>query len=427
MESYEPYISLGVALGVGLLVGLEREQSRPAPEEHRGFAGGIRTYPLIALSGALGALLARAHGPWPLVALTLALGSLLAVGYARDAAQGHAGLTTEVSALITFALGALALSPAAIDPLPRRIFVVGALAVATTLLLAQKTELRAFSAKVSKDDVFATLKFLVVAVVMLPLLPDEAVGPWGALNPFHVGVVVVSIAGVDFVGYAATRLLGGRGLVLSGAIGGLVSSTAVTLASAGRAKREPQLGPLAALAVIVACNIMVLRVLGFTAVASAPVAQAVAAPLAVMALVGFLSALLLWLKEAKNGAQAAELTLKNPFELSSAVKFAAFFVVISLVARWASARFGASGLYAASALAGLTDVDAITLSMSNLVSKGELDPAVAARAVVVAVVSNSLVKAGMAVALGGGVFARRVALVLGVAVALGLLVAFALG
>lgn len=427
MESYEPYISLGVALGVGLLVGLEREQSRPGPEERRGFTGGIRTYPLMALGGALGALLARVHGPWVLVALALGLGALLAVGYARDVAQGHSGLTTEASALVTFALGALALSPAAIDSLPRRSFVVGALAVVTTLLLSQKTELRAFSEKVSKDDVFATLKFLVVAVVMLPLLPDEAVGPWGALNPFHVGVVVASIAGVDFVGYAATRLLGGRGLVLTGAIGGLVSSTAVTLASAGRAKREPQLGSLAALAVVVACSVMVVRVLAFTVVASGAVAQRLALPLSAMALVGAGAVLLLWLRERRAPSQAQQLTLKNPFELSSAAKFAAFFVVISLVSRWASDRFGASGLYVASALAGLTDVDAITLSMSSLVSKGQLEAAVAAQAVVIAIVSNTLVKLGLAVALGGGVFARRVAAVLGLVAVVGLVVAFLVG
>ena len=156
--------------------------------------------------------------------------ALIGLSYWRSAGKGSTGITSEVSALLTFFLGVLATANGVIASFATRTFVVAAVAVASTLLLSARTELRAFTSKVSREDVLATLKFMVVAVVVLPLLPDEALGPYGALNPFNVGVMVTLIAGVNFAGYAAMRLLGpNRGMLLTGALGGLASSTAVTI------------------------------------------------------------------------------------------------------------------------------------------------------------------------------------------------------
>lgn len=421
MQQYEPYVSLALALAAGLLIGLEREQSRPAPELCRGFLGGIRTYPLIALVGGVGVMLSKQLGAWPLAVAGLGIAALLVLTNWQDAKAGHPGLTSETSALLTFLLGALALADGVIADVQRRIFVVGSLAVATTMLLSTKASLREFSARVSKDDVLATLKFLLVAVVLLPILPNEEHGPYGVLNPYRIGFMVLLIAGIGFVGYVAMRLWGhGRGLLVTGAVGGLVSSTAVTLAASARAKQTPDLAGLAALAVIVASTIMFVRILVTVFIVERALFTPLLPPLAAMAVVGLAICAFFYVRQQKDTSTGTTVELTNPFELSSAVKFAVFFVVILVVSRWATETFGESGTYVTGALAGLTDVDAITLSMANLVKSGTLDVKVAERTIVLAACSNTLVKGGMSMVLAGGAFGRRVLAAFGLVLATGL-------
>lgn len=423
MQQYEPYVSLALALAAGLLVGLEREQSRPPGEGRRGFLGGIRTYPLMALLGAVGVMLTKAVGPWALVVAGLGLSVMLAINHWRDAETGHPGLTSEASALLTFLFGGLALADTVIPQVERRIFVVASLAVATTVLLSTKAQLREFSTRVSKDDVIATLKFLLVSVVVLPILPNEPHGPYGVLNPYHIGFMVLLIAGIGFVGYVAMRLWGhGRGLLVTGAVGGLVSSTAVTLAASARAKATPALAGLASLAVIVASTIMFARILVAAFVVERSLFTPLVPPLAAMGVTGLVLCAVMYFRQARAPSEGTTVALTNPFELSSAVKFAAFFIVILLVSRWASESFGEGGTYVTGALAGLTDVDAITLSMANLVKSGAIDVKVASRTVVIAACTNTLVKGGMAMVLGGAVFGRRVLLAFAVVLAVGLVV-----
>ncbi len=424
VERYEPYPSLALAVMAGMLIGLEREQSRaPGTDAGRTFVGGIRTYPLLALIGGVATLLSRELGPWPLVIAGLGVTALISLTWFKDAEHGHVGLTTEASALLTFLLGALSLSTGVIEPLTRRVFIVSALSVTTTVLLSSKAQLRQFSTRLSRDDVIATLKFLIVAVVVLPVLPDEDFGPWGVLNPFRIGVMVALIAGIGFVGYIAMRLWGeGRGLLLTAAIGGLVSSTAVTLASAARAKQTQALAPLAALAVLVASTIMFARVLVAVFVIERRLFSALVWPLGAMAVLSLaISAVFAW-RERRQAHGETKVELANPFELSSAVKFAALIVGIMLISRWAGETFGASGTYVAGALAGLADVDAITLSMANLVKKDELTVAVASRTIVLAVASNTVVKGVLSIALGGRAMGGRVLLAFGLVLALGLTV-----
>jgi len=423
VEAYEPYPSLALALLVGLLIGLEREQSRPAPYTGRGFPGGIRTYPLFALLGAVGMLLLPAVGPWVVVASLLLLGGLLGLSYWRDTSTGHTGLTSEASALITFVLGALAASHDVIEPLTRRIWIVSSIAVAVTMLLSRKVELRELSTRVSRDDVVATLKFLLVAVVVFPVLPNEAHGPYGALNPFRIGLMVLLIASISFVGYVAMRLLGhGRGMLVTGAVGGLVSSTAVTLASADRAKKTPAIAGVSALATVIASTIMFPRILAIVLVVEKSLLTRLAPAMATMLLVGLAWSAAVYLRERSSASHQGEVELSNPFELKSAVQFGAFFVLILIASRWASATFGSSGSYATGVLAGLTDVDAITLSMANMVKAGTIDATVASRTIVLAAVSNTLVKGGMALVLGGLTFGKKVLLPFAVMLAAGLLV-----
>jgi len=422
VESFEPYPSLALALLSGLLIGLEREHSKPGAEEKRGFTGGVRTYPIFAMLGATSGLM----GQLPLFAAALGLSLFLAVGYWRDVEQGHVGLTSEGSALLTFFLGALATAQV-IQPLRMRIFVVASIAVAITFLLSAKSELRQFSAKLSRDDVIATLKFLIIAVIVLPLLPNEPLGPYGALNPYRIGFMVLLIAGIGFVGYVAMRLFGhGKGLLITGAIGGLVSSTAVTLASAARAKQTPALAKVSALAVVIASTIMFVRVLITVAAVELSLLPKLAIPLGVMAGVSLGAVGWMAFRDRAHRSETGDVKLSNPFELRKAFQFGAFFVFILVASRWATETFGNAGTYFAGLLAGLTDVDAITLTMANLVKSKSLEPEVATRTIVIAVASNTVVKAIMAVVLGGWPFASRIVAVSAIALVLGLGLAIAL-
>lgn len=408
MEQFEPYPSLALAVLSGLLIGLEREKTRPAPESGRGFIGGIRTYPLIALIGAAAMMMSKTLGPWPLVVSGIAVGGLLLLTYTKDSETGHLGITSEASAFLTFLLGALSLGDTLIEPLSRRIFIVASIAVVSTLLLSSKTQLREFSTRISRDDVIATLKFLIVSVVVLPVLPNQSYGPYGALNPFHIGTMVLLIAGMGFVGYVAMRLFGhGRGLLLTGAIGGLVSSTAVTLASAARARQTPELAGLSSLAVIIASTIMFARVLAIVFVAERSLFTPLLLPMAAMGVTGLVFCAVYYVRERVKLATPSDVKLDNPFELGAALKFGALFIVILVVSRWAAKTFGDRGTYVTGALAGLADVDPITLSISNMVKNGQVETAVGQRTIVLAACANTLVKGVMALVLGGKVLGLR--------------------
>jgi uncharacterized membrane protein (DUF4010 family) len=295
----------------------------------------------------------------------------------------------------------------------RRVIVVAALAVLVTFLLSVKPRMQAIVARVSKDDLYATLKFLIVVVLVLPLLPDTTMGPLDVINPFNVGLMVVLIAGISFAGYVSSRTLGaGRGLAVTALLGGLVSSTAVTLAFAGRARKEPALAPMAAVAVVLASTIMLARILVEVAVVYRPLLRPVALPIVAMALAGILAGVLLYRRANAPTEAQPGVALTNPFELSTAVRFGLLYAGVLLVSKAAQLYAGPAGMYAAAALAGTTDVDAITLSTASLAEDG-LDARVATTTILIGAVSNTIVKAVMAAALGGWALGRPVAIAYG--------------
>ena len=408
-------MSLAVALAAGALVGAEREQAK-GDAAQRDF-GGIRTFPLIALLGALGALLESVGSAWILVGFLFAFVALLFRSRTFGRRNGP-GITSEVAAIVTFALGAVAASPELMPNGPRWLLVIGAAAVTMTLL-AVKRPLHGFMADVSQEDVYATAKFVLLALVVLPLLPNRAYGPFDALNPFKIGVFILLVAGVSFAGYVAARLVGsGRGLLLVGLIGGIVSSTAVTLTLAGRAKSQSALTRSAALAIVAACSTMFARVLVVIGIVRFPLLARLALPLAVMAATGFGLALIVALRNSEKAESAESVPLRNPFELRSALKFGLYYAVIAFVAKAAEHYAGSSGLYASAVLAGLADVDAITLSFVELHRSG-LDAAVATTGIVLAVITNTVVKAGISAVAGGKALGTQVALMLGAAIVAG--------
>ncbi|HET8723636.1 MAG TPA: MgtC/SapB family protein [Anaeromyxobacteraceae bacterium] len=408
MDPYEPLLSLGLAVVAGLLIGLEREQSGPSDKDPESFLGGARTYPLVALAGALSALLGRNLGALLVVAVLGALVVFLVVSYVDVVRRGSdRGITSEVALVVAFLLGAVAVSADLVPQGGRRVFTVLGTAVAVTALLSAKPVLQPLMRRVSREDVVSVLKFLIVAVLLVPWLPDRNFGPLGALNLRTIGWMMLLVAGVSFVGYAATRLLGPqRGLAVTGFVGGLVSSTAVTLAMSSRSKGNPAIERPAALAVVLASSLVFVRVLLVVAFVDMELAAALALPMMAMALAGLAACAVLYRRAAQaNGGEPIH--LKNPVSLSSAFEFALIFAAVMAGSKAASHYLGSAGVYAAALVAGTADMDAIALSMAELAGT-QVTVAVGATAVVLAGFTNTVVKGVMAVALGSWGYARTV-------------------
>jgi uncharacterized membrane protein (DUF4010 family) len=411
MEGQEPFLSLGLAIAAGLLIGLEREQSASSATAAESFLGGARTHPLVALVGGLAVLLSRQLGAGIAIAAFAALVVFLVVNYADDVRRGaDRGITSEAAFLVSFLLGALSLSEGVLAPPTRKIFAVAATAVVATLLLSSKPALHPIVRRASREDVTATLKFLIVAVVVLPLLPDRTLGPLDVLNPRQIGWMLALITGIGFLGYAAIRLLGPqRGLGLTGLVGGLVSSTAVTLSMSARAREEPRLVHELALAVVLASSIMFFRVAVVVGVVNPALLRTLAWPMGLMALAGLGASGVLYSRSQHEGGKAQPVAFKNPVELGAAIKFALLFAGVLLGSKAASTWLGVGGAYVAGLVAGTADMDAVALSMARLAQR-EIPAEVATTAIFLGAVSNTVVKAGLAAFLGGWGFGRRVAL-----------------
>jgi uncharacterized membrane protein (DUF4010 family) len=410
VDRNEPFVSLALAAVAGLLIGLERERSKPSDESRLGFLGGARTHPLLALVGGASMLVARETGVVAVVVPFGALVVLLALNYAGEVWRNvHRGITSEAAFLLSFLLGVLALTRDVLAP-TQKIFAVSSVAVVATFLLSAKPTLHPLVKRLSTEDVAGTLKFLIVAVVVLPLLPDRTYGPLQVLNPFQIGVLMVLISGLSFAGYAAIRLMGARrGLGLTGLLGGLVSSTAVTLSMARRARERPEIDDSAALAVMLASTVMFVRVYVIVAVVNPGLRGEVLYPMGFAATGGVAACLALWLRSGRAKPGAQEIAFSNPFDLTSALEFALLFAIILLFSKAATTYLGTAGTYGAGVVAGSTDVDAITLSMAKLaVDGGALSHRIAATTIFLGTASNTLVKGAMAWVAGGWGFGRRV-------------------
>jgi uncharacterized membrane protein (DUF4010 family) len=413
MERFEPFVSFAVALGAGLLIGLQREHS--AAQQGRpegGYSGGIRTYPIMSLAGALSAMLAERLSPWIFpVAFAVVMAPVILAYLFEVKSGGDRGVTSEIAFAVTFLLGGLALSTPVSLESSQRLLVVGALAVAVTSLLSLKAPLHQLASRVSREDLYSTLKFLVLAVIILPLLPNRELGPLQILNPFTVGLVIVLLAGVGFVAYVAIRLLGpGSGLGVTGLVGGMISSTAVTLTVSSRARKSPALALPGSLAVVLASTVMIVRIAILVAATNASLLARSALMLGSMTAAGALGSLLLYVRSRRASGEDAprgEVPFRNPFELSQAFKFGFLFVTVLVASKAATHYLGGAGAYLAAAVGGLADVDAVILSISRL-SGSAVSPETARWAILLGAGSNSLVKAILAMVLGGWSLGRWV-------------------
>lgn len=391
MELQELATRLGLALALGFVIGLERGwKERDEGEGQR--AAGIRTFSLVGLLGGLFAMLSLDGDRILLAAGFLATSAVMAAFIWREhAREGVYGATTMVAALVTFALGAAAV-------LGDMRIAAGA-GVVTVGLLAYKTTLHGFLARITAPELRSALLLAAMTFIALPLLPDRAIDPWGALNPHQLWLITILIAAVSFVGYVAVKLVGpSRGLVLAAALGGLVSSTVVTLTLARLARdNAARLGLLSG-SILMAGGVMMARVLVLAGVVNLSLGLALAVPLLAAALFQCLAAWLLIGREgAKDGEKAEGLVHKNPFLLSEVLKFGAILGVVMLAAGIAKSQFGNSGLMVVAGISGLADVDAITLSVANM--GGQAVAGVAA--ILLAIGVNSAAKAVYAGIAGG--------------------------
>lgn len=407
-----------LALLIGALIGVQREK-RKAEDGGRG-SHGLRTFVLVAQVGAIAGWLSRSVGsPWIVAAALLCVAAPLVAGYVLEAhADPRAlGQTTEMAVLVVFLLGALTTlgSPA----------LAVVLGIVTAATLAYKQPLHGLSDKLGWSDVFAGLRLLIATFIVLPFLPNRPVDPWGALNPYSLWRLVLLISSLSLLGYIATRWLGAdKGTALTGLTGGLASSTAVTLSFARRSREEGAAAPASALAsgILLAWGVMFVRVVVEVLVVNRDLVGAVLVPFSAMAVVTLLLAAYFYRRAATekggNAPGAPAVPLKNPFSLTSAAKFAAFFALVLLVVKIAEGRLPGGGVYAIAALAGLTDVDAITLSMAQYARTGS--PGVAVTAIVIAALTNTVTKGVMVATLGGAALRRPILLATGVLLVAGL-------
>jgi uncharacterized membrane protein (DUF4010 family) len=381
-----------VATFGGAVVGLERQWSGHASGPNARFAG-VRTFTLIGgLSGIAGWLCTSALMPVALVLLGGLMG-LIVAAYARASARDVDG-TTEMAAIVTSGAGVLA-------GLGHLALASGIVAL-TSLLLVEKPRLHAWVSRIDEPEMRAGVRFAVMAIVVLPLLPEGPFGPWGGVRPRALWALVLFFSGLSFVGYVARRMAGPRqGYAVAGLLGGLVSSTNVTITFA-RLSRDAR-APRAALAagVLAACALLFVRV----EITSAVVSQALSrrlipvfVPAFVIGVVGFVLGL-----RQREGEGADREGPGNPLEFRSAIQMTALFQAVLFLIHFVQSRFGASGVVVTGALVGLTDMDALTLSMSQQAAAGtELD--VAALALATGIVSNTIVKLLISVIVGRGLF-----------------------
>ncbi len=377
--------SFFIALALGALIGLEREYARFKRRGHD--YAGIRTFPLISLFGALSAFMGELISPWILIAGIILMGSLIVIAYFSVAGQTrvYIGATSEVAGFLAFFLGVLVYYG--------EISLAVILTVTITVILYARSLLHHFAKRIKKAEMADTLKFIVIAFVILPLLPNQSYGPLELFNPYIFWLMVVFISGIGFVGYVLMKWFGEKGIVLSGILGGLVSSTAVTLSFAERSKKQKNIYRALVLGVILANTIMFIRILIEVSVINPALLTKLILPLGILILICVIFSYFLWKRS--GSIKGGEMKLKSPFTLSPALKFGAIFAVSLALVKVADVYLASSGVYLVSFISGLADVDAITVSLSQL-TRTTLDLETAKNGIILAALTNVGVKGGIA-------------------------------
>jgi uncharacterized membrane protein (DUF4010 family) len=384
-----------IALGIGLLVGLQKERAASP-------LAGLKTFALVSVFGAVAALITATTGPWILVAGLLAITTMLVMGNVMSIKKGdiNPGQTTEVAVVLTYLIGALVVIG------PREAAIV--LGATLAMLLHLRQELKSWVARLTDRDVRAMMQFVVISLIILPVLPNRVYGPYDVLNPREIWWMVVLIVGLNLIGYGAFRLMGARaGTALAGILGGVVSSTATTMSYARLTRTDEGASPTAVVIVWIASGMVFIRVLVEIGAVAPTFLSAAAGPMGVMLVLFAIGAAVVWRSGTPPGA--SPLSPTNPSELKPAITFAVLYAAVLFAVSAARDLLGDAGLFAAAALSGLTDIDAITLSTAQLVSRRVVDPDTGWRLIMVATMSNIVFKFGLVASLGSRALAKPLA------------------
>jgi uncharacterized membrane protein (DUF4010 family) len=384
-------LGLGVAIGLGLLVGLQRE-----------FADkriGLRSFALISTIGGMSGILATHYGQW-LLAMGLLATSVGVYGHAYFLMRTSEakGMTTELAAIAMFLIGALATSGHLVVAV-----VIGGI---VTLLLHWKTPMHSWVARVGRVELGAIGRFVLITLVILPVLPNVTYGPYAVLNPRQIWLMVVLIVGINLAGYVSLKLTSGKGgALLSGVLGGLISSTATTASYATKSRGDASLGPMASVVILVASLLVYVRIILEIAVVAPGLVPDLVVPVAAFMAIfaAVVGGQLLRLPQ----TQAEHVDANNPAELKGALGFTVIYGLVLFASAAVNEHFGEAMLYPVAVASGLTDVDAITLSVGRLFSESRIDADTAWRVIFVASLSNLAFKAGIVATLGGPQLRRR--------------------
>ncbi len=399
--------TLGISLGLGLLVGLQREWSKAE-------GAGIRTYPMITVLGTVCAFLAERYGAGILLGGILTVGALMVMMKImmninlQVAEEPHTGPTTGMAALLMFAVGAVL----AMGHTWPAMAIGGGVAV----LLQWKKPLHGFVRRIGQADIQAIFRLVLIAMVVLPVLPDKSYGPYGVLNPFHIWLMVVLIVGISVGSYLLSKYLGAKaGSLLGGILGGLISSTATTISFARRSKTDPASSSLAAMVIMIASAIVFVRVAFEIAVVSPDILPFILPQLTVICIYMSMIAAVAWYFARDSHEKLPE--ADDPSDLGAAVVFGTLYAVVLFAVAAAKEHFGDQGLFFVAAVSGLTDMDAITLSTARLIDAGRLEVDTGWRMMMVGAMSNILFKAAAVAVLGGRKLLVRITVLFGFSLA----------
>lgn len=401
-DAAEVLPKLATAGALGLLVGLQRERAHVQ-------VAGFRTFTFIPVFGLVCALLAGPLGAWVVVAGLAAVVTLFVLGN-RMMPPEHAqpGITTEIAGVLMFGLGAWLAFGSATVP----VVVTGAV----VLLLHLKKPLHDFAHRIGERDFSAILQFVLISLVILPILPDKAYGPFQVLNPHEIWLMVVLIVTLSLGGYLLAKAFGARaGTILGGVLGGIVSSTATTVSYARRTRTAPGGETAAALVILIASTIAFVRFIALVMAVAPQQAGQIMPPLAAMG--GVMALVTLTLLPALRHAQSPTEVTGNPAELKTALVFGALYAVVILLVAVANAWLGNGALYLVAVISGTTDMDAITLSTARLMDRGQINAELGWRIILVAALANIAFKGGLAVVMGSRALAWRVVAAFAVALA----------
>jgi len=392
-----PLVDLVIALGLGLLVGLQREsQARSA---------GLRTFALVTLGGAIAGMLVPAAGGWVIGSGLLAVAILGAIDHFADSQNGRSGLTTEAAMVAMYLIGVV------VTVLDERLAVV--LAGTVAVLLQAKARFRRVMERLGDDDVRAIMQFTLLSLVILPVLPNRDFGPWQVLNVFEIWLLVVLIVGINLVGYIAWKFVrADTGALLTGVLGGIISSTATTVSYSKRTREEADGTPMSAVVIMIATAVVLIRVLIEVAVVAPQILRNVAVPLAIVLAVAIALSFAVWWRVRGLAADMPE--QKNPTMLRAALVFGALYAIVLIAVAWVREAVGESGLYVVAAVAGLTDVDAITLSTAQMAKNGQISASLTWRVILIAFLSNLVFKAGIIAVIGSRRLLAMVATLFGI-------------